>query len=1179
MEEDTKANSGVVEKVIENSTMESIEVKESKKEDEQSSLDGEFIKVEKDDEPSSMELSPGKQYASREILEAEEKIKEFELELGTMAIKLKDTESENAQLKHEASLTKEKLDENGKKHRELELDNKQLQKKMLEAEENYNQQLKTLQDSLEDQVSKLKEFTGVKEALDSLNLELEISKKKMVDLEQELQSSTDEARKFEEMNKLSGSSAESETKRALEFERLLEVAKVSAKEMEDQMGSLKVEAAFKSTSLELSAAQEELEATRANLLDLEKTIFSKDILINEMVQELEQLKNSEHQLKEDISTKGSLLSLTKDDLQMKISELEEIQLKLKEEVSARVSVEAALKTQEEQVIIFKNELSRVASEKLALEETLADLTNNVELMKDRNTDLESAVSKLVSQNSELEAELKNVADRCVEHEGKANVTHQRSLELEDLIQSSNSKIEDAERRVSELEYLLEAEKSRVNDLLRQMNISENKREDTEKELKKYSNMVSELKLELEKFQLAMSNLENALHVTEEEKRNTEKELSISIKRLQEDEYLLEALQSELTLTQGKLESIENDLKAAGMRESEIMEKLRSAETQLEEQGKVIEQATTRNKELEYLHESVARDSQLKIQEAVSNITKRDSEVKSLSEKLKLLEDQIQIYEEQIAEAATKSASLMEKLHHSTTKVASLEVTNDEQKMMISEAEDKAAQLLSENQILVDTNRQLLNKVNELQESLDSAISEKESTALQIASHVNTITELTDQHTKARELQSAGEARTIQVEAELEKTSQKLATKEQEVQELSEKLSAIEAQMKTYENEAHEASEIAESRKAELEQNLLKLQDQEKLTKELQENLSQLQTHSGELAEANMKLNEELAGSESKLNDLQTKLSAALTHKDDAIEQLQSSKKEIEDLTQQLTSERQKLQSEVSSVMEENRQLHETSIESKKELQNMIKLLQGQLKECELSEEALKDEVKNLRIESAQKLELQARLKELEEKFLTTEAQLKEEVKSVHTAAIARETDLTSSLEQHLQKAQDRDALQERVLQLEQELQHAQTTTTELREQYSKQASEREGVVKQLSEELDAKIQRVLLLEKQTEELQEKLQVASTASNAKGEKGSSVKQDDGMELQSRDIGSSISTPTKRKSKKKSETSSAQTLSVTGNPTQTTEASVAMNFKFVLGVALFSIIVGIILGKRY
>lgn len=72
---------------------------------------------------------------------------------------------------------------------------------------------------------------------------------------------------------------------------------------------------------------------------------------------------------------------------------------------------------------------------------------------------------------------------------------------------------------------------------------------------------------------------------------------------------------------------------------------------------------------------------------------------------------------------------------------------------------------------------------------------------------------------------------------------------------------------------------------------------------------------------------------------------------------------------------------------------------------------------------------------------------------------------------------------------------------------------------------------------------------------------------------------GLEVKSRDIGSTISTTSKRKSKKKSEAALAQTSSSSEIRTHAAEASPLMSIKFILVVAVVSAIIGIILGKRY
>lgn len=83
-----------------------------------------------------------------------------------------------------------------------------------------------------------------------------------------------------------------------------------------------------------------------------------------------------------------------------------------------------------------------------------------------------------------------------------------------------------------------------------------------------------------------------------------------------------------------------------------------------------------------------------------------------------------------------------------------------------------------------------------------------------------------------------------------------------------------------------------------------------------------------------------------------------------------------------------------------------------------------------------------------------------------------------------------------------------------------------------------------------------------------------------EGASATEHKDDVTIKSREIDSFSSTPSKRKSKKKSEGASSAQASPSGTPLHTTEASSSsMNIKFILGVALVSIIVGIALGKRY
>ncbi|KAK6918034.1 hypothetical protein RJ641_016456 [Dillenia turbinata] len=832
-----------------------------------------------------------------------------------------------------------------------------------------------------------------------------------------------------------------------------------------------------------------------------------------------------------------------------------------------------------------------------VEDEKKKMNGQMQLYEEKIAELESALEVSSTRHSQLEVELKSLNDKCAKHEGHANTHYQRALELEDLMKITHSKVEDFSKREQELELLLETEKFRIQELEAQISTLQQKCMHAEEESDMYSAKASELAAELQASLSKASNLEaslqlvnekereltDSLNTLTEEKKGLEEASNNSNKKLAEVENTLEVLRNELSFTQGKLESIEKDLVASGIQESKIMEKLKSAEEQLQQQERVLEQATSRNMELESLHETLAKDSELKLQEAMVNFTSKDTEAKTLYEKLQTLEDKVKSYEVQIVEATEVSAALKKELEQSLMKLGALETTNRELQTKISEEETKVAQSYSENELLVETNSQLNSKVNELEELLSSATNEKEMVTEQLASHVKTIADLTDQHSKVSELHSIEQARSIDVEIQLQEAMQKYMQKDSESKDLHEKLIALEAQIKEHEAKACDASETADVRKAELEETLLKLRDLESVVEQLQSKADHFQTQSEGLAEENLKLTQELAEYESKMNDLEGKLSEALLEKDGTVEQLNHSKKAIEDLTQQLSLEgqklqsrvctsfffsscfekAQKLQSQVVSLIEEKNLLNETYQDAKQELQAVILQLEGQLKEHKANEDSLKADMENIKAESAEKTALQTRCKELEDQLVKAEARLREEVENVRSAAAVREAELTLSLEAHAQKLCDRDSLSEQVLQLQKDLSLAQATISEQKEASSKDKLENE-----------AKNQQVILLEKQLKELEKKLQLA--AANLKEKDGGDEK-----EVKSREIGASISTPTsvRRKSKKKLEAASGQTPSPPETQTKGTDVSPAMTFKFVVGVALVSIIVGIILGKRY
>lgn len=796
--------------------------------DEESNLDAEFIKVEKES------VCSDKSSPSRDLLEAQEKVQQLEHELVSVSRALKISESEVTRLNDQVSFTNKKLQESEKNYDKLEIGNKKLQKRISEAEE-----------ALQVQETKQKAMNDVQEAYDDLQLELESSKKKVLEVNQELQISEGEALKFEELHRQSGVHAEMEMKKALEFERLLEMAKLSAVEVENQMATLQGE-----------------------LMGLYEKIAE-----NEKLEEA---------------------------LRVSTAELSAIQGELKNSKSQIVDLEKRLELQEDSV-------------------------NKVAL-------LDSELSSLAAEKSELELQLKS------------------AMEKEEVLNES-------------------------------------------------------------------------LNETTEEKINMADALNNTTEKLVEAENSLQLLQNELNLTHQKLGSTESNLEAAGMREIEVLEKLKLAEELLEKH----------------------RDSEVKLQEVIANFNSKDFEVQAL-------EEQVMIYKEQTMEAAERSASLKEEFAQIALKLANSESTNEELKKRVLHSEDQATQSFSEIDMLVETNTQLKSKINELQELLNSEYAEKEETSQKLSSHLSTVMELNDRHSRA--------------------------------------------------------SELADSHKIELEQTLTRLKELESMVKKLENRSSHFEKECEGLAGVNFNLTQELSEHESKLNDIQTKLTATLSDRDEATDQLYASQKAVEDLKLQLDSDSQRLQSQISSVMEENNLLTETHQNAKEELQAAVIQLEGQIKQHISNEHALTSEIENMKAEVEEKSALSERLKELEEQLAITKAQVKEEK------------------EVNAQK-------------------------------------EMEGA--------DAYRKAVFLLENQVKELEQKLQLEVAKTSHKDIGASPI------EMKSRDIGASISTPLKDGHTGKLEEITMQSsLEI---QTTTTEVSSTMNFKFILVIAFVSVIIGAILGKRY
>uniref|UniRef100_A0A1D1ZJ43 Intracellular protein transport protein USO1 n=1 Tax=Anthurium amnicola TaxID=1678845 RepID=A0A1D1ZJ43_9ARAE len=1423
MEEDTQASSGEVQVKSLNTKIEEVK----KEDDEETALEKEFIKVEKESidvkdnsvncktttaveacppEVKSMNSAP-----NTELVEAQEKIKLLKNELGTLVHELQSAESEKAQFQVEVSIANEKLQQSNKHCEELENDLKRLKEEMVEAGLKHQSQCESLQDALGTQEAKHKELLGVKKAFDELSLELECSREKVGNLEQDLSSSTEELRKFEELSNERGLHADSQSKNALELEKKLEVANLSVREVETQMvlmqeelkglynkvtQSQHAEEALSKTRSRLSEVHEELELSKSRVAELEQKVAYDGASIQELTEELNQRKASEDRLTENLIAVGNLLSDSKEALQTKEANLENIELSLQEELKRRESIEANLKTQELQILSLQEELVRASKDKETFEVAIGELNGNLLQFKERCSDLESklylsdqslsktdsllseslshnaellqklksleeqqqeygAVADMLNQKNtvledslkasnyvleevkaqltetekrlasveernekleqqlnlselkcsdkdreinelrdktfklsdllkaseeensmsrchfqgyqdrmsqlessleksslrktELEKELTQLLEKCTEHESQSTSAQNRSLELEELIQVAHSKVENSGNRVGELEVLLETTNYRVLELEGQLSSRELKLKDGEAELQHKCGQVSELSAELEAFQVKSSSLELALEAANnkekelvdllnaatEEKKKFEDLSKTSGEKLSEAENLIDVLQVELNSAKQNLQNVVKDLEVSAVREMEILEKLNSAEEQLEHQGKEVEKATTRSCELESLHESLSKDSELKLQEAILNCNQKDSEAKELHAKLKSLEEQAAFYQDQAAEAREKLAILKAEMEKSSNNVISLESILEELKTKLLDTEKRSEQSFSENELLAETNMKLKeeleacqHKINELHDILNSVHAEKDTAAEQLTSHVKTLTELRDQHSKVLELQSETEFRKRETDGQLNEALERLTQRDSEAKGLGDKLNELGCQVRSYEEQLREAAAVTEVQKAKLDEYLSKLRILEGTVEEAKSKSSQLEASNECLAEANMKLTQELAAYETKTNDLQTTMDSILAEKEKTFGELHLVKKTNEDFVQNLASEGERLQSQISSLTEEKILINQMYQEAQKEIQTVLAQMEEQLKEQQAKEHSLNVNVETLTAELKVKSEMQAQVAELEHKLLSSETRFREEIESIRVVSAEKEAVLTSKLEEHSSSLKEKDVLYEQLEQLKSELNLSHTTIMEQRDVDTRKDLEREAAIKQSLTEVEAKHQHAIILEKQVEELKQKLQQSEERCIEKDEeeskrlallnaelddlrmkltqtaelekkivdlenklqlahnksdqykgKSADTEAKDGVDVKSRDIGP-FTTPLKRKSKKRSEGYNPSSGATSPNQATTTaEPTGAMALKFILGVAVVSIIIGIILGKRY
>ncbi|ESQ36392.1 hypothetical protein EUTSA_v10006865mg [Eutrema salsugineum] len=696
-----------------------------------------------------------------------------------------------------------------------------------------------------------------------------------------------------------------------------------------------------------------------------------------------------------------------------------------------------------------------------------------------------------------------------------------SLQLHEKLTKVLKEKEVLETSVAEITSNAAKTKEFCDELEEKLKISDEKFSKTDallsQALSKNSDLEQKLK-NLEEFSEEVSQLKSALIVAEEEGKN-------SSRQMQEYQEQVTKLESSLNQSSARISELEEDLVIALQKGAEH-EDLGNASTQrsveleglLQASQSKLEKAEEKLKDLEAFQ---AKNSSLEASLSVAMEKERD-----LSEnlnavmnekKLKSAEERLEKQAREINEAITRSIEL-EALHkHSEVRI---QKTMEE----FSSRDTEAKSLAEKSKDLEERIRLYEEKLAEASAHSFSLKEELELSTLKNEFLADTNNEL---KIKIQELEGFLDFEKETAARQTEEATKRFNQRDIEANDLITKLKSHENLIEEHKRQVLEASGVADTRKMELEEALSKLKAFEATIKELEK-------ENGSLAEVNLKLNQKLADHGSETSDFQAMFSALEAEKDQTAKELQASKTTIEEVTNQLTSEGERLRSQMSSLAEENNQVNEIYQSTKNEL---VKL-QEQLQVEKTKSDAMVSEIKNLSAVAAEKLVLESNFEEVEKQLKKAEAQLKEEVEKV--------AELTSKLHEH----------------------------DEQREAVSQKHLELEATLKKSQEELEAKKSKIVHLESLVKDLEQKVQLADSKSK---ETESMAKEE--IEVKSRDIGLSFSTPKQQKSKKMPDASPSLSSS-SGNVTiQKAETWHLMTLKTVLAVALVSVIIGIILGKKY
>ncbi|GJN26460.1 hypothetical protein PR202_gb14391 [Eleusine coracana subsp. coracana] len=288
--------------------------------------------------------------------------------------------------------------------------------------------------------------------------------------------------------------------------------------------------------------------------------------------------------------------------------------------------------------------------------------------------------------------------------------------------------------------------------------------------------------------------------------------------------------------------------------------------------------------------------------------------------------------------------------------------------------------------------------------------------------------------------------------------------------------------------------------------------------------------------------------------------------------------------------------EHSNLLHEKDELEKELLEIRKELDGAYHTIANQEEQASVREikwDAFKKYSEDqLEAEQQRAAELEQQVSSLKQQLQEAEIHYKQKEEQVALREAQWETNQNRSADELQAQRQYATDLEKQIQALTQKLQSTEA-------QYKQKVTEEKEKLAEVTIELNKltqKLSKSAEMEKKVQDLEKKLQLAYSKSEKQASNDMAMKSlctslnlylainniislqaNDGVELRSREFSLDSSTPSNKQNDRSSK--APDTTSPNPNQLEMREPSGIMAFKFILGVALLSVLIGVFLGKRY